>query len=863
MDNELPDATTEAQRWARVRSALADCLELTGPARDAFIAQLRETDPGIAAEVDELVAIDDQTSSPLDRPPGELFDALGRVRAGRRLEGTRLGAWRIVRRIASGGMGDVFLGERADGAFQMQVAVKLLRDGLVNDADVARFARERQTLANLEHVNLVRILDGGVTEAGLPWFVMELVDGQPIDAWCERNAASLEQRVGLLRKVCEVVHYVNQRGVVHRDLKPSNILVTPAGVVKLVDFGIATRLPEPNATTEQTRTALRGMTILYASPEQVRGDPVGPESDVYALGVVMVRLLAGSQPYAVDPTTASSFEFARAICDAEPRRMSELVLDGPGSGALRRALRGDLDAIASKALRKDRTTRYHSAAELDDDLFRHLSRLPVQARRGALNYRFGRWLLQHRAFAGAAIVSNLVLLAGIGVTLAEVHETNVQRQRANRNFDSVRALANDFLFALNDAVSTLPGSMPARKLVVEKAQTYLRTLAEQSWDDPTLALDLGVSYRKLGDLQDLPAHPNLGDRPGAMASYGESIRLLKTLEDMPPATADRARLELARTYLSESSVQSYNAKYDDAIATLTAADASLADLARRSPDDAEVQRLRGSVYGGLSWEYHEKGDLPSFEKHAAQGEAILERLVAAHPDDTDALGRLQAAYARRASDYSDRPPTPQNRQLALQYAQKWVDIGKRLLARRPDDPRYLAIASEAEMFLGQAYAQLGDARKAGEIIGQGIAQTGRELALDPADDAALQMMTDLHATLAKVQLDAHDPGAARENAQQALDFYARRTETARANTYNLLAAAQAHHVAAQAWRESAQHAGAAEAAADRGQSCREVVAAEDLVHRVKDMPQAPDDEYDLGAIHREAAACRGGRSSAT
>jgi non-specific serine/threonine protein kinase/serine/threonine-protein kinase len=865
-----------ARHWARVRAVLADCLEHRGAERAAFVARLRETDPAVAAEVAELAAIDDQTGSVLDRPLHELVGALAGGPAERRLEGLRLGPWRLVRRIASGGMGEVFLGERADGAFEMQVAVKLLREGLADDLDLARFARERQILARLEHVNLVRILDGGVSDAGLPYFVMELVDGEPIDAWCERREATLARRLELLHAVCGVVHYVNQRGIVHRDLKPRNILVTPDGVVKLVDFGIATGLPGPDAVPEPTRTALRGMTIQYASPEQIRGDPVDAASDVYALGVVMVRLLAGVLPYAVDASTASGFELAKAICDVEPRRMSELVPEGPGAAARRRALAGDLDAIAAKALRKDRATRYQTAAELDDDLFRHRSRLPVRARRGAFSYRFGRWLAKHRALAGAAIVSNLVLLLGIAATLAEVHEARAQRERANRNYASLRALTKDFLFELDDAIAALPGSLPARKLVVGKAQQYLQTLAGQARQgtgadaDGALDLDLGISYRKLADLQDMPGRPNLGNPDAALADYTESVRLLQPLASDGPrlhASADvivRAHRELVLTWLRRASVLSANARPDDAEQALRAGEAVLDELMQLVPPDTETDRLRASLYGGLSWVLHEKGDVAAFERYADRSEAILERLVAADPGDTTSLMRLQSSYARRTADYAGRPATPDNLQRGLASARRWAAIGERLLARGPNDPSYLPIAAEAQMFLGRAWARLGERRRALDAIDQGDALLARELRLDPGDDTALQIMTDLHLARARVLLDARDPDGARAQARQALAFFDRRSPAARTDRYNLLAAAQAHHAAALAWRQSAERdrdRPAARAAALAG-ACAEWLAADALLGRTAAPPPVSEDGYDSGEIRRDAASCRRGRAPA-
>jgi hypothetical protein len=572
----------------------------------------------------------------------------------------------------------------------------------------------------------------------------------------------------------------------------------------------------------------------------------------------MVKLLATAQPYAVDPSTASSFEFAKAICDGEPRRMSELVPDGPGARARRAALRGDLDAIAAKALRKDCASRYQTASELDEDLFRHLSLLPVQARRGALNYRFGRWLLKHRAFAGAAIVSNVVLLVGITITIAQVHEARTQRERANRNFTSVRTLTNDFLFDLNDAIAPLPGSRPARKLVVEKAQLYLKTLAAEADADPSLDFDLAVSYHKLGDLLAMPTAPNLGDIDGALASYAQSVRLLQAIAGRGGAEADRARMELARTWLSQASVLSFNTRFDRAEQALRESEGVLQDLARRRPADVDVQKLQASCNGGLSWVRHERGDMAGFEQYAARSEALLERVIAAHPDNADALFRLQTAYARRASSYLDRDGTAESARLALGFAQKWQDVGRRLLAHEPQNPRYRAVMAESSGFVGAAYDRLGDPRRADEALQLGLSQLAEELRLDPNDDSALDQMMNLQVTLAKVKLDEHDAEAAREHAAQAMAFYRRRSEAAQANSYNLLAVAQAHHLTAHAWLQTAALARARPEAAGsaRAKACSEFDASMAVVRRVKEVPETSSDGYDIGEATREAAECR-------
>ena len=850
-----------ASHWAQVKSALAEGIESSGPSRSEFLRRLSASDPLLAEEVRELLVVSDQGGPLLDDSPNDLVEEMVRARFELRFEGNILGAYRVVRRIGRGGMGDVYLGERADGAYQKQVAIKLLRDALPADADVSRFERERQILAGLEHVNLAKIIDGGVTDEGMPYFVMELVDGVPLDEYCERVKASVSERVSLLRTVCQVVHYVNQRGVVHRDLKSRNILVTAAGVVKLLDFGIATRLDDARGAVDRTRTTLRSMTLLYASPEQVRGEPVGPGSDVYALGVVTFKLLTGELPYAHDPATASSFDLARAIAEIEPLRMSDAVGDGPSSRALRNELRGDLDAIVAKALRKDPATRYLSAEDLGNDLFRQQCLLPVQARRGAMSYRLGRWLLKHRAFAGAAIVANVALLAGLTVSLQQAHEAKMQRERAERNFSSVRNLANVFLFDFHDAVASLPGSMAARRLVIDKAQVYLKALAADAASDPSLILELAMSYRKIADIQGRPNTPNLGDFTGALANYDRSIALLRPLVS-PGSTAsasqmERARLQLARTYGYKGSMLSFRGEFASAEAALDNVELTLADVLRLDPDNVEALSLQASGYGTLSWVRHERGDIAGFETTALKCEGILQRILAAHPDQVEAGRSLQSAYARRGVSYLDRDKSPESARMALDVLQKWSTLAVALLAREPNKPIYQASAAESFDFLGQALQRVGERRKAIAAVDKAIALLQQEIQLDPEDDNALYLMMNAHIALANIYLEQSDLVHARDQALEAVAEYERRTEAARKAVFTVAGGAQAHFVAGRALQQLARrdHRDLARATDERRSSCKEFRSSLALMHSLKEIPKSSSDELSAADIERESASC--------
>ena len=340
------------------------------------------------------------------------------------MEGRRLGAYRITREIGHGGMGSVYLAARADDVFHKDVAIKIVRIGLANADLLRRFHQEREILASLDHPAIARVIDGGSTEEGLPYLVMDYVDGRPIDAWCDEHRLNVSERLTLFRAVCAAVQHAHQRLVLHRDIKPAHIVVTPNGDVKLLDFGIAKLFADngPARTQPETETANRIMTPEYASPEQVRGDAVHTASDVYALGVVLYELLTGRWPYGT--RGRRPYDVIRAICDEEPTRPSIAVsqmeeapraIMAEGSvDALRRRLEGDLDNILLKALQKDPSRRYTSVEHFNEDIRRHLEGFPVSARKDTAAYRARTFVRRHQiGVAAAAIILMSVFLSVI------------------------------------------------------------------------------------------------------------------------------------------------------------------------------------------------------------------------------------------------------------------------------------------------------------------------------------------------------------------------------------------------------------------------------------------------------------------
>jgi non-specific serine/threonine protein kinase/serine/threonine-protein kinase len=537
----------DVSRWERMMGLLAEALDRPAAERQAFIDQACGSDGELRAKLLSLLAAAAVENSVLDAPASSMaLEALEELGT-RPWIGRRLGAYRLAELIGGGGMGQVYRAERVDGQFEQQAAVKLMREGLDRDSLLERFKAERQILANLDHPNLAKLLDGGITEEGIPYFVMELISGEPIDAYCQAHSLDLDERLRLFRTVCQVVHYAHQRGVVHRDLKPANILVTREGVVKLVDFGIAKLLAAPGVTA----TAQRRMTLDYASPEQVRGEAVTPASDIFSLGVVLYRLLADASPY---PADTNDYELSKAICDTEP------PLPSAGTDRLRsRRLRGDLDAVVMMALRKDPARRYRSAEALADDLFRHLEGLPVQARDGAWSYRAGRFVLRHKAMVGGALVANLALVGGIAFAGVKTYEAHVQKQRADqqrdraeRHFASVRKLAGTFMVDVDQAIGKVQGAEPARKVVVAKALEYLNDMSKQPGQSVPLRVELAAGYRRVGDILSGADSAALRDPAGALDSYGRATSLLEPSLD--GADGAIVRKELAAGYTARAAL---------------------------------------------------------------------------------------------------------------------------------------------------------------------------------------------------------------------------------------------------------------------------------------------------------------------
>ncbi len=508
------------ERYQQIKELYQSALELEPEKRLSWLAEACATDEELFRDVETLLAEAGETRTFLEPlaqlPVVPLRDALGSPLA---MLGQMIGPYKILRELGQGGMGTVFLAERADEEFQKRVALKLVKRGMDTDDILARFRHERQILASLDHPHIARLLDGGTTTDGLPYFVMEHIEGQPIDKYCAAHKLTTEQRLQLFRTVCDAVHYAHQNLVVHRDLKPSNILVTPAsegnpGTVKLLDFGIA-KILNPDMfpdTVLPTRTWDRPMTPAYASPEQVRGQQITTASDVYSLGVILYELLTGQRPYEVKGI--APHEIAQIVCETEPVRPSTAVIRsvttkedsgvnktaGTDADRLRRRLQGDLDNIVLMALRKEPARRYASVEQFSEDIRRHLAGLPVIAREDTFGYRAEKFIKRNQVAVAAAGVFALLLVAFVVTLLLQSQRVRRERDLAQAERDKAAQVSRFLveLFKVNDPSEAKGNQITARELLDKGAERIKLELQAQPALQANLMHTMGDAYRSLG-----------------------------------------------------------------------------------------------------------------------------------------------------------------------------------------------------------------------------------------------------------------------------------------------------------------------------------------------------------------------------
>jgi non-specific serine/threonine protein kinase/serine/threonine-protein kinase len=746
--------------WTDVEAVFAAALEQPSPYRAAYLADACKGRPDLRAEVESLLASHDSAADFLDAPlvQGPAEDTV----SADAMIGQRVGPFILEELIGRGGMGVVFRAERRDGDFTQRVAVKVVEIALRRPEVWQRFRSERQILATLSHPNIVSLLDGGVTPQGQAYLVMEYVEGVPITTYCARKRLGLADRLALVQRVCGAVQYAHQHGVVHRDLKPANILVTGNGEPKVLDFGISKlrRDDESDGAPDTTDAALRPLTPNYASPEQWRGLPVTTACDIYALGVLLYELVSGVAPYRI--AGQSLDEILRTVLEVEPPRPSAA---GPPDEAHalpydRKQLRGDLDAIVLKAMRKAPAERYASARELGEDLDRWRRGLPVVAREPSVGYLLARLARRHRGAVAAASISLVALVAALGVSLWEARIARAESTRATARFNDTRQIADGMLFRLEGAVGTLPGSTPVRRQIVSEALTYLERLSRDPAGDDALRIDLARGYHRVGDIQGIPSRPNLGDREGAVTSYQRAIDLLTPITTGAHPSRD-ARIELARTDLSLASTLSVMNRQADARRAVLDAQASSRRVLDLNPKDREGRReLASSEFTLALLEQGVGGDLPHWQAAGAQFESLL----ADDPSSADAQRNVALVQKYIGSHYEQADDFAQ----ALVHHLRAKALDETRLAARPDDRQ--AQFDVAIDLSNVAYAQwrTDHPAEAAVMYEQSLAMRKQLAAFDPNDVLARSRVAFVHTKLSAIYGQLGRTTVALEHAHEAV-----------------------------------------------------------------------------------------------
>jgi non-specific serine/threonine protein kinase/serine/threonine-protein kinase len=704
-------------QWQQIKEVFHQAVELPATERPQFLSRHCHADPALRRELESLLASHDAAECFIEPPdyqetkippPEDL--AIGRFPK-------RIGAYQIIRELGRGGMGTIFLATRADDEYRKEVAIKIVHGGLDTDFILQRFRTERQILAGLDHPNIARLLDGGTTVSGLPYFVMEYIEGLPLLDYADTHRLSTRERLQLFHEVCAAVRYAHQNLVVHCDLKPSNILVTADGTPKLLDFGIA-KLLAPVASplaSQVTATALRLMTPAYASPEQARGAPVTTASDIYSLGVVLYELLTGHRPYQLADDYPQGF--LQVICEQQPERPSAAIArpaTDPNHQAtnpltraivshrrdvqpekLRRQLEGDLDNIVLMALRKEPERRYLSVEQFAEDLRRHLDGLPVLARPSTFAYRTSKFIGRHKAQVVAALFVFLALVTGTVIATWQAHRANQERARAEKRFLEVRKLSNSLLSELQDSLHNTLGTTPARYVLAQRGVEYLDSLAQDNSNDPVLLGELAQAYIKFEAMQMAVLH----DSADALLSAQKAVTIL------------RKRLALA-------------------------------------PDDPKVKRDLVNGIFGLSEILITRCRYEEWLQAKTEIIALQQELIRAGADLSQDCMALAGSYQTRGETLNNLKRHTEA-EADFRNALDWITRAIDLTKETTQDPQTRIELSMKYIWQGEIYSDLGDWQRAAEIQRQASLLAEATWRATPSLDQALRNSTRAHRYLAE------------------------------------------------------------------------------------------------------------------
>lgn len=693
--------------------------------------------------------------------------------------GKQISHYRIVARLARGGMGEVYRAVRTDDEYKKDVALKVVSKDRYSPEFVKRFRNEQHILATLDHPNIAHLYDAGSTEDGTPYFVMELIEGENIVAYCEHHRLSVSDRLQLFLQVCSAVDYAHHHLIVHRDIKPDNVLVTREGIAKLTDFGIAKILnPDNDVSGHKTLTQLHTFTPAYASPEQVKGEPITIASDIFSLGVVLYQLLTGQLPYRSAGTAVH--EITQEICEEEPERpsaavtqvsnrvsVSTLATCEVSRQALRKRLSGDLDAIVLQTLRKEPERRHTSVNKLSEDIQRHLENRPVLAQQDSCAYRASKFVSRHRSSIAAGVVVLLLLGAGISVIAYEAHVARVERAQAQRRFDTLRQIAHSLIFDIHDSVRDLPGSTAARTLIVQRALEYLDALSKDAGDDIRLQRELAAAYERVGDVQGNDIFANLGDTTGALASYKKALNIRLQLAALPASTVDD-QVALSEIYERLTTcflaLGSISQAADNAGKAYTTAER----LATSKKDDPLLQENWAGASFVMARTLRHAGDLKGAAEYYARSASIRESIQSGPADFQEYVRvRLAGAYGYLAGIRSEQGDLDQ----AIRLQEQSHAILAKLLQSDPHNSTVREFLLQSDFWAGYYLAQKNQTAQA--LSKYRDAEEGyiAMVAADPRDALAKQYLGMCYRAMAKALIQQRSFSGAIANDRKALKIH--------------------------------------------------------------------------------------------
>jgi serine/threonine protein kinase len=663
----------KSDRWNLIEEIFQGALECPSDARMQYAEQACGNDKQLLGEVRSLLESDSDAETVLRAAIADDLRAMTKTSSLSEI-GLRLGPYLLVRELDGGGMGVVYLAVRSDDHYFQIVAIKMIRRGLDSPDLVQRFRRERQILATLNHPNIGAILDGGETEDGRPFIVMEFVEGQPLTL--SSQGSSIRERIELFRSVCSAVHYAHQKLILHRDIKPSNVMVTPDGVVKLIDFGISKPMEPQLVLSEVTATepSSRMMTPDYASPEQIQGKELTTATDIYSLGVLLYELLAGSRPYTLRNLSPAAAE--RVVCEQNPRKPSSTA---DLAKRMRREISGDLDRIVLTAMHVDPSQRYQSVQHLDEDLLRYLQGKPIAAKKSSLVYLLRKFVQRHKE---AAVLTACALLLLPAVSLLVYSR---QSRIAERRAKQIRTLADSAVSDMTDKLQHSSASTETQAAIFHSALRFLDGLRKSSGDDPRLLLELSKAYVRVGDLEGSPLVADLGNSDAAVTSYQEASRIAVEANARMPGTETTE--EVIETYQRLGAIEQFLGNMNEANKNYQRGFSRAQDLWRQKPDDSMRIRLLALNLEGL-------GDVKLWSLSPV--EALDEYLAAFRIFGTDPNGAedhdkmLIELYLKRASALNEIG----NQAAALANDRQAVALAEALVQRFPS-----SVQARRELFL--------------------------------------------------------------------------------------------------------------------------------------------------------------------